>query len=124
MRELGGEACERNSIKNSERAAARGNSSLFGARIRTLVCRQNMRGTGADGLKSMPGESVTKLERFRAKYVSEILLKTAKRWRREAKMSQFGAKTHICCQPGGGGGWQMRRGDHGRVKLAENEWMM
>ena len=79
MREVWGEVCERNSIKNSERAAARGNSSLFGARIRTLVCRQNMRGTGADGLKLMPGESATKLERFGAKYVSERLLKTAKK---------------------------------------------
>ena len=78
MREVGGEACERNSIKNSERAAARGNNFPFGARMRTL-CRQNLRETGADGLKSMPGESATKIERFGAKYVSERLLKTAKK---------------------------------------------
>ena len=69
MREVGGEVCERNSIKNSERAAARGNNFPFGARMHTL-CRQNLRETGADGLKSMPGESATKLERFGTIYVS------------------------------------------------------
>ena len=78
MREVGGEVCERNSIKNSERAAARSINFSFGARMRT-ICRRNLRETGADGLNSMPGESATKLERFGAKYLSERLLKTAKK---------------------------------------------
>ena len=123
MREVLGEMCEWNSVKNCEKAATRSENVRVGARMRTQCCC-NVSEMGADGLQSMPEESAIKLETFGAKYVSERLLKLQKRWRRKAKMSQFGAKTHICCQPGGGGGWQMRRGDHRRVKLAENERMM
>ena len=65
MREVLGEMCEWNSVKNCEKATARSENVRFGARMRTQ-CRCNVSGMGADGLKSMPEESGMKLERFGA----------------------------------------------------------
>ena len=65
MREVWGETCERNSVENCKKAAARSENVRFGARMRTQ-CRCNVSEMGADGLKSMPEESGMKLERFGA----------------------------------------------------------
>ena len=78
MREVLGEMCEWNSVDNCEKAATRSKNVRFGARMRTQ-CRCNVSEMGSDGLKSMTEESAIKLERFGAKYVSEKLLKTAKK---------------------------------------------
>ena len=103
MREVLGKMCEWNSVENCKKVATRSKNVQFGARMRTQ-CHCNVSEMGSDGLQLMPEESaIKKLETFGVKYVSERLLKLQKRWRRKAKMSQFGAKTHICCQPRGPG---------------------
>ena len=73
-----GEMCEWNSVKNCKKATARSENVPFRACMRTQ-CRCNVSEMGADGLKSMTEESAIKLEMFGAKYVSEKLLKTAKK---------------------------------------------
>ena len=78
MREVLGERCEWNSVKNCKNAATRSESGRSGARMRTQ-CNCNVSEMGTDGLKLMPGESAIQLERFGVKYVSERLLKTAKK---------------------------------------------
>ena len=65
MREVLGKMCEWNSVKNCEKAMARSENVRFGAHMRTQ-CHCNVSGMDADGLKSMPEESVMKLERFGA----------------------------------------------------------
>ena len=57
--------------------------------MRTLCC-QILREKGVNRRKSMLAESATKREKFRARYVSGTVFKTAKRRQREDEMSDLG----------------------------------